>query len=210
MSDFFAAGLIPLDRLASRKDDSERRRFFDGVFTRADEKLTQSFARRELEERFTARVTLFPFDQPYTGTTEQRARLRSQSSGLIGTFVSALQLRNPQNDSQPRVFIDPEAHKEVIMLKQLTWHYVILNPALATQQNGQQRLIRTLFTTFNHAARRNEFKIFPFAIRDQLQTACDNAGKTRIVLDYIASMTERQAHNLCLKLIGQSPGSALH
>jgi dGTPase len=32
--DFYCAGLIPLDRLTSKKDDSERKRFFDEVFER--------------------------------------------------------------------------------------------------------------------------------------------------------------------------------
>jgi dGTPase len=44
MSDFFRAGLIPLDRLASRLDESERRRFFDEVFKRDEKKLTRSLS----------------------------------------------------------------------------------------------------------------------------------------------------------------------
>lgn len=209
LADFFAAGLIPLDRLASLKDDSERRRFFDAAFKTEGEKLTRSFTRSKLEERFIKRATLFPFDQPYNGTNEQRARLRDQSSGLIGTYVNALQLQFPRDDSQRRVLIDDEAQKEVMMLKQLTWQYVIRNPALATQQHGQRRLIHTLFLIFSRAVRKGEYTIFPFAIRDQLEAADDSLSKTRIVVDYIASMTERQVHILCLKLTGVSPGSAL-
>ena len=210
MSDFFRAGLIPLDRLASTRDESERRRFFDEVFKRDGTKLTRDFSRAALEERFTAKVTLFPFDEPYTGTSEHRARLRQQSSGLIGTYVAALQVHEPKTESERTVIIDPEARKEVAMLKQLTWHYVILNPALATQQHGQRRLVQALFKVLRHAARKGDSTIFPFAIRDELSKGPTSEGITRIVVDYIASMTERQAHALFLKLTGASPGSALH
>jgi dGTPase len=210
MSDFFRAGLIPLDRLASRHDDSARQRFFEEVFKRDGDKLTRDFSSSELKERFTDIVTLFPFDQPYAGTNEHRARLRQQSSGLIGTYVAALQLREPKDASDRTVTIDPAARNEVAMLKQLTWHYVILNPSLATQQYGQRRLVQALFGSLRDAAIQDNHTVFPYAIRDELSKKPAKEGVTRLVVDYIASMTERQAHSLFLKLTGSSPGSAIH
>ena len=107
--------------------------------------------------------------------------------------------------------IDPDIEKQVIMLKELTWHYVILRPSLATQQHGQRLIIQTLCHIFmNAASNETERVLFPFAFQDMLSAAADDpANLARIVCDYIAGMTEKQAFSLHLKLTGISPGSGL-
>ena len=71
-------------------------------------------------------------------------------------YVDALQLREP-SEPQPRaVEIDADVEKEVNLLKELTWIYVIRNPALAAQQHGQKQLITSLFNIFRGAASESE------------------------------------------------------
>jgi len=96
------------------------------------------------------------------------------------------------------------------MLKQLTWHYVIRNPGLATQQFGQRKAIRNLFDTYIEAAIAGDTRLFPFAFRERLEAVPDKLETIRIVADYIAGMTERQALELHKRLTGVAPGSALH
>ena len=76
---------IPLDKLASSKDDAERRRFFDGMYGRPElaQKLRET-PRQQLETEFLRVITTFPISEPYTGTRDQRSRLRDFSSFLIG------------------------------------------------------------------------------------------------------------------------------
>ena len=42
--------------------------------------------------------------------------------------------------------------REITLWKELTWIYVIENPALVTQQEGQRRVIRDLFNIYQEAA----------------------------------------------------------
>jgi len=94
--------------------------------------------------------------------------LRAFTSALIGRYVDAIKLRQPTTTEPRAVTIDPEIEQEVNLLKELAWVYVIRNPALATQQWGQKRLIRWLFDTFREAAEEKEPNVFPLSTRDQL------------------------------------------
>lgn len=79
--DFYRARLLPLDRLSSLKDESERKRFFEGMYGRPElAKRLGSTPRAQLEEEFLKVITAFPLSEPYTGTREQRSRLRDSSS----------------------------------------------------------------------------------------------------------------------------------
>src|SRR5207237_1149799 len=151
--DFYRARLIPLDKLSSSKDDAERRRFFDGIYERPD--LANKFgstSRARLEQEFLKVITTFSIAEPYSGTRDQRSRLRDFSSFLIGKYVDALSLNVPRNKKEAFVTILPQQKREVTMLKALTWFYVIYNPALATQQFAQREIIKKLFGIFLNAA----------------------------------------------------------
>jgi dGTP triphosphohydrolase len=78
------------------------------------------------------------------------------------------------------------------VLKELTWHYVILNNELATLQHGQTKIVRTVFRTMQRAVRGNR-KLFPPAYQEELDAAEGNIPlQTRVVVDYVASMTEHE------------------
>ena len=212
--DFYRARLIPLDKLSKLSDSWERKRFFDGMYARTELKKHMGTEERTLlEKTFEKAITSFPIAEDYTGTCEQRSRLRNFSTNLIGRFVNAITLRVPSNRTERFVEIDPVAKMEVRVLKGLTWFYVICNPALATQQFGQREVIRNLFDIFCNAVtskKHEQQNIVPFAFRDELlEQESDPKLVTRTVTDLIAGMTESGLMKLYGRLTGREMGSVL-
>jgi dGTPase len=218
VEDFYKANLIPLDRLAV--SDTEQTSFFQRAKDHI--KIVRDGRKRRLTEgeqaalfkRFQEAIApLFPRER-FEGTRRQRAVLRTVTSTLIGRYVDAIRLRAPITGQPRAVEIDPEVEQEVNLLKELTWVYVIRNPALATQQMGQKRLIKSLFEAFGEASQEKEPNLFPLSARDELlklrAAGLDTErNRTRVVVDLIASMTEIQALETYQKLSGLLPGSGL-
>ncbi len=214
VEDFYRTGLIPLDRLL--RDDDEIDRFLDGAFSSLQRNnqyvpYTQNDCRsafKELSESF--RIT-----GPYLGTREQRAGLRSLTAGLVNQYVNAIKLQTPTAASERRVKIEDPAEIELFVLKQLTWHYVINNTALASQQYGQRRIISQLFEIFNDAAESRQLDIFPVSYRERLTQLIrddqydDKEQRIRIVADLLAGMTEQQAVAMYQRLTGVSFGTVM-
>ncbi len=100
-------------------------------------------------------------------------------------------------------------------MKQLTWQYVIENPALKTQQYGVRQVIEKLFEVFIDAASsRKNWNMFPVGYREELERIEELSEdreneRIRTVVDLIASMTEQQALKIYQKLMGISLGSVL-
>jgi len=208
-ADFYRAGLIPLDRLS--KDRSERKRFMEGVFDRfqrTGKKLR--YEAKEYKTAFEQLIVAFPIPEEYRGTCRHRQYLRDFTAGLIARYLNAVTLEPAKRSGEPRVRIRPRG-KEVFMLQQLTWHYVILNPSLATLQQAQRRLIRELFEIFTSAATdQRQLTVFPFGVREEIEGAGgDKELVVRTVADFLSGLTERQVINLHRRLMGASVGSVL-
>jgi dGTPase len=221
VEDFYRAGLIPLDRIL-RDHDEELERFFVSVFERwKREEVRSDFEEDELRFYFTRLVKVLRAQpdklERYEGTLEQRAALRSLKSLLIERFANAIKVREPDDESGRCVEIRHEAMLEVTMLKQLTWQYVIRNPALATQQHGQRRIIRELMHVFRDSAKSRDRSLLPrYAIASldqQLESAADEGERqmilARVVTDLVGGLTEKQALSMYTRLTGHSPGSVL-
>jgi dGTPase len=213
LADFFRAGMIPLDRLSTGKKSLEMGRFLEEVFAR---EVSLKPRESELKPVFYRLLGMFPLQLPYSGTNSDRSSLRAFTAGLIATYIRD-GIKLSLAGGGVKLIVLPETEMELTMLKQLTWHYVILNPSLATQQHGQRRVIHDLFTIFRDAADHPEQRpLFPFAFREFLERSDSGSDperaelRTRVVCDYIAGMTEKQALQLHLKLTGVRPGSALH
>lgn len=214
LDDFFRAGVIPLDRIIV--DAEERARFYEEVFERRKGKLPKEIDETYLRGAFDALITMLPIRKNYSPTKQERIRLRSVTSTLIGTFIRAVSLGSV--GSVVRVNIEKKQRAEVFMLKQLTWHYVIKNPALATQQHGQTRIIRALFDAFYRAATSSTHRnldLFPISVRENLDPLVEQKSEenrkeiTRLILDFIASLTEEQAVSTCHRITGITLGSSL-
>jgi dGTPase len=208
VDDFFRAGVIPLDRLVL--DSDERARFYEEVFERRGTKLPRDMDETYLRDAFDNLVTKLPIRKPFAPTQRERVRLRSVTSPLIGSFVNAVQIK------ENRVQIEKKQRAEIFMLKQLTWHYVIKNPALATQQHGQTTIVRTLFESFYKAGTSSipNKDLFPQSVRELLpelppKTEGDRQQIVRTILDFISSLTEEQAVSTFHRISGIALGSSL-
>jgi dGTPase len=141
VEDFYRAGMVPLERLAAR-DDTEAR----------DEFISRASAALASKSEFNPELGAQAFRQlraflnpgtPFSGTRAQRRHLNRMTKTLITRYMGAAKL----NHNAPRLTKDPEIHHEVMMLKQLTWQFVVNSPELASVQRGQMKVVRELFDT---------------------------------------------------------------
>jgi dGTP triphosphohydrolase len=80
---------------------------------------------------------------------------------------------------------------------------------LTTQQHRLHTLIRRLLEVLYKSAKKKNYFVFPFAVRERAEDG-EPDPPPRIIADYIAGMTEQQTRSMYLRLPGVSPGSALH
>lgn len=212
VEDFYRAGVIPLDRLVI--DSAERERFYEGVFARRRDKLPKNMDEGYLRGAFDSLMSVLNVREPYTPTRKARVRLRRVTSTLIRDFVQAVQLDTSANP--PLIVIEGRRRAEIFMLKQLTWHYVIKNPVLATQQHGQRVIVRQLFNAFYEAGTKKgrDADFFPLSLQDTIPTvpAKTSTGRkklARAIIDFIASLTEEQAIATHHRIYGFKLGSSL-
>ena len=243
VDDYFQAGKIPLDRLL--RDPQERAEFLDAVYNvwlefgwveelrlehlaktgtpetdSKDEKDRQALAAFEpyrvaFEEMVQA--VKFPFavlERPFTGDPKQSKALRALTSLLTNRYINGIKLVEPSGRGR-LVEIDDNKQREVEILKELTWHYVIRDSSLAAQQEGQRKVINGLFEIFLDACGdRRRWHLFPASSREYLaECGADskdrNAERVRAVLDLIAGMSEQQAVAMYHRMHGISADSSL-
>jgi hypothetical protein len=77
--------------------------------------------------------------------------LRLFTSQLVGRFINGIRLIRQRSDGKV-VAIQPEFQKEIALLEQLTWCYVIEAPGLALQQYAQRQIIASLYKIFLNEA----------------------------------------------------------
>ena len=214
VEDFYRTGIIPLDRLATNDDEADK--CIDGTFQNLIRNgQDPSFGRLECKEALAGILGVAPVTEPYLGTKEHRALLRSFTAGLIARYINAITLQVPSNPWEPTVDIFPWAKVELFVFKQLTWYYVINDSSLATQQFGQKKIIRQLFEIFNDAATQKLPDLFPPGYREQITELLEDGqytlpdGQIRLVTDLIAGMTEGQAISMYQRLTGMSLGTVL-
>ena len=114
VEDFFRAGLIPLHLLKSygiskgrepknplRRERKERERFFEYIVqNERKDKILIGLSIEEIAEIFDDLLiyAAFAFEQPYEGTREDHAHLRTFTSRLISRFINELQLQTPDGN----------------------------------------------------------------------------------------------------------------
>jgi dGTPase len=215
VEDFYRAGLIPLDQL---RNEETLDRILDNLLVgwkRGSQEI--EYSEEEYKSAFKELAPLISVTEPFSGTRKQRADLRSLTSFLIGRYIGAIRLDPTRSSTGQTVKTASWAKIEISMWKQLTWHYVIHNPSLATQQYGQRRVVRGLFDIFMDAATSEQWHMFPVSSREQLEELAagprvgtvSNEQLVRVVADMIAGLTERQAVDLYQRLTGVAFGSVL-
>lgn len=209
LEDFYRAGRIPLHLLGGR-DDSERQYFFSKMEERqlALGNSAISVEMPALRDIFKDLMFTFPPMQPYRGTERQRTQLRSFTGFLIDRYINSVKLI--PNKTAFDVVVAKEFRDEVSLLKELTWSYVIQDPALATQQMGQRNMVCTLYEAYANAAlRKSEWRLFPAYYQERLQYADHDSEKLRVCVDLIAGMTEVQVHRVFARITGNASDASL-
>lgn len=219
VEDFYRAGLIPLHLLRPKvdgkgADDPERERFLRYVWSRKDRiSDLKQISEQELDNILRQLMAAyFRIESAYDGTRLQRARLRTFTSNLVNRYINGVSLED--KDGLPALKIDEQKSKELAILKQLTWCYVIERPGLAVQQHAQKRLIEFLFDVFQNEVKRSASHLLPPYYQERLKDAVasegvNSNGSKRIVCDLIAGMSEYQAITLYQRLNGITLGSGL-
>jgi dGTPase len=196
MLDFFRSGNIPFDRL--RKGSGEYLEFLNGMLGR--EPSWKPF-KKEYEDALADLISNFPFrpSRRFTDSSQDHMRLHQFATGLIRPLVDSIKYVQNAAPTERTVLIDPLAKRQVDLLKQFTWHYIILNRDLSILQAGQRKAIRTVFRKLLLAARRGDFQMFPDAVKHEFRTndikrllSGDEPNRVRGVADYIAGLTEKE------------------
>ena len=206
LEDFFRASRIPLHLLARANESLERQRFFDDVYRRHSG--DTGFPKRAVtEEAFGNILAIFwTIYEPYSGTREHRSRLRYFTSQLIHRYVNGVHIDTKRN----AIEVNPEYEKEVTILKELTWTYVIEAPGQSLQREGQRTIIKRLFEVYSDAvASEKTWSIFPPYYREELRDAASAVERKRTVVDLIAGMTEPQVIEAYRQVIGAWPSQSL-
>lgn len=228
LEDFFRVGQIPLARLLD--DRTEREDFLAKAVADIQAKQTRGFKAELLPKAIDTLATFLSSVSDYRATPDHQCAVQDLSRALINIYVSAIDVR----DRDAPLYLGENVRHEVLMLKQLTWQYVIYNPALATLQEGQVRVVRHLFERLSEwldQAERDEaagkkvmHRLPPrlrhwYALTAEEEGADDAYGKNgveagprrraRSVADYIASLTEVQALDLNERLQGSAPHSIM-
>ena len=212
--DFYRAGLIPLDRLAT--NPKERSRFRASIRHRWEGWGKPRNMDGDFDKVFDGLFDNLPIREQFEGSREQQERLYDFVSDKTAQYVRATKLVAPPGAGGEGLEIPPPLQTEVFLLKELTWTYVIENPSLAAHQHGQRRAIRTLFEVFDEAARHGHWPLFPAAFRERgTKLRADSGGtipdpqRARLVADTISSMTDKQALIVYQQFTGVSGSSML-
>jgi dGTPase len=190
IEDFFRAGLIPLGTFTK---SSQLEPVYERVLKYWDEEHYDRKPRSAELETAAGLVFMFPLLPPFQGTRGDRAKLRSYTSRRIGTLVEAAEVG--ANGLQ----IGRASRVEVELFKQLTYQYVVANAALATQQVGQQEVVRRLYEIYRNAlaAGGAATAIFPPRVRAEADAVAGAGAEprlaARVAADVVAGMTEAQA-----------------
>lgn len=217
VEDFFRAGLIPLHLLRDFTGSGirkERTRFFEYVAeSERTAKVLTGLSQDDIAKIFDDLMIYagFRFEQPYEGTREDHASLRTFTSRLINRFINAVEMQQPRSYANSTVLIDKQKEQEIAILKQLTWFYVIEAPGLAIQHEAQKKIIDRLVTVvLSESMERKPSGVLPIAYRELLKNrSFSDVEKKRAAIDLIASMTESQAIDFYRRLEGISLGSGL-
>ena len=215
LEDFYLAGLIPLELLATDRDELDRfiiewlREFPHNrvaQVVKADPDRFQSF----LNATYNLKGQYRP------GSFEQKAQIKLISSQLIQNYVHSVKLSAKYGD-RGYLQYNRQKEEELKFLQRIVWAYVISNPRMATQRYGQKRIIKTLFEIYLEAIRDRDLSFIPPRFVKEFLEIEDNAAniteaeqeKTRMAVDIVAGLSEAEAVIHYRRLTGISQDSYL-
>jgi dGTPase len=190
LTDFIAANKIPIESLVA--GGAEREAFYADVFRRHGEWGSE---KTELTKRMDRVFGMFVFDRRYVGDLKDQQALWRLTSLLISRFINEISLApDPTTKGSVCVEMPPGFEREIRMLKELMWTYVILGNDLLTEQHGQKRAVQETLEIMLTAVAQANYGLFPPTFQQLLSanTDSDPSERKRLAVDYIAGMTERE------------------
>lgn len=150
-------------------------------------------------------IGAFPPDllMPYDGTRSQRVSLREFTSTMIGRYIKSTRLEEDGGG----VAIPNDIQAEVRLLKEITKHYIISNPALLAQQRGQKKIITDIFKALCNESVKKVPGYLPTRLKYIWET--NEGNLPRYAADCISSLTEREVTSLHARMFGTDSGSVL-
>jgi len=158
-------------------------------------------------------LKLFPLRTEYDGSREHRRSLRDWVSFHIGQKIQATALAPSEGKSF--LVIPTDQRRDVNLLKELVWFYVIERPSLATQQIGQCRMVREVFNVFWASVFEESFHVgsapLPLRYRQEIEALAedDEYERMRVVVDSVAGLAEDELVRIYRRISGTSLGSVL-
>jgi dGTPase len=141
----------------------------------------------------------------YDGSRSSLAALKNLTSDVIGRFCGAVHLHDPEGDGTgPHVrhrshLVVPESTLlEMAVLKGIAAHYVMRADDRVAEMTRQRDLLTGLVASLLERPEALER-----AFRDDWQAADDDAARTRVVLDQVASLTDASADAWHHRLVGR-------
>lgn len=213
IEDFYRAESIPLSRL--RQDDEEWAAYLDFA---AEQVAYKGWDLADLE-RVGAEVRDHLPSQPFRGSARNRFEIRAFAIAMTRLLTGDLRVGG-------QGLVVPERNRMAAeILKNLTGRYVINRPDVAMMQRGQRRVVRELLVdlvglllehvdTLERPSNPLPPRLVSYA---QLALGDDQAGydtveqqATRAVVDFVCSLTDRQAGMLHARLTGDGSGGVGH
>lgn len=216
VDDFYRAGLIPLDRLGDETDDAFKRMLQGFAEAEAtDPKGWPPYSQSELADAVKTAAAGAGPSGSYQHTRDRRREMRHFGSDLITRYLSAFRVSDDPKSGKVKVSIEPEMEREVAALKLLVRIFVIRRPGLAVVQHGQQRVIDDLFEFYFEASNAHRDKggdrrVFPPGARERLENGPNEASfRARVVIDFLAGLTESSAMTLHHRIAGHGAAVTL-
>lgn len=135
-------------------------------------------------------------DQPYAGTRSALASLKNLTSDLIGVFCGSVHSAtraefgpDPLVRHQADLVVPTETEYEIAVLKGIAAHYVMRSAQRIDLMARQRALIDELFEALVAS---DGAALDPTLAADYAE-AEDDRGRTRVVIDQIASLTDASA-----------------
>ena len=212
LEDFYLAGLIPLELLATDWDELDR---FISEWLRERPHNRVAKVVKANPHRFQnfLNATYNLKGQYRPGSFEQNAQIKRISSHLIQTYIHSVELSTEYGD-RGYLKYNRNREEELKFLQRIVWSYVISDPRLSTQRYGQKRIVKTLFEIYLEAIRDRDLSFIPARFVKEFLEIEQNHGntkmtpeKTRMAVDIIAGLSEAEAVVQYRRLIGVSQGS---
>ena len=228
IEDFFRIGLVPLDQLHSGQRFREGFRPVEDFMEYAIDAVGELPA-EDPRAVFDKILDSFP-DTRFAGSARDLRILDELRNVLLERFITSCSIEDGQ------LIIQSKAKRLNQVLQQLTWYYVIDNPALSTIQVGQKRVIEDIFCslrdlmldTYSMGGKvidpdSQKLRRLPFGMQyainvalSQPQNGEDHYPPTRRqrlfrgLVDYICSLNDNAAYSLHSKLTGEQQEGFLH